>query len=255
MPDASESSIQYRKSAFTASLLLAPVMLFFPSGTTRADAAKLAIVGAVVTIFFLFTGDAWFPGGAVQFIDYADAIVHGTVLYPDAAQRDAGYPLIIILSGYLLSHSFIGVFLIQAAFAISLPLLIYEALRRLSPSCAFYTGLTSIVSLNPIFFMKMIHHDQTYIFFSILTLNVLMLFVQTKQIRFLYLFTLVAICASVTRPAGNALFPIFLGVSYFAARGNLRHYVACVLIFGLFLAGYAWHRYAIFDMKDLQATP
>ncbi len=82
-----------------------------------------------------------------------------------------------------------------------------------------------------------------------------MLFVQTKQIRFLYLFTLVAICASVTRPAGNALFPIFLGVSYFAARGNLRHYVACVLIFGLFLAGYAWHRYAIFDMKDLQATP
>ena len=150
-----------------------------------------------------------------------------------------------------LSHPY---FLIQAAFAIVLPLLIYTGLRRLSPSLAFYTGLASIVTLSPFYFMKIIHHDQTYIFFSMLTVCPLLIFVQTKQVRFLYFFTLAAICASIARPAGNALFPIFLVASYIAARGSIRHYLVCSLVFGLFLVGYARHRYIIFDMKDVHTT-
>ena len=234
---------------------LAPLALFFSSNCRRADLAKLAFLGTLVAVFFLFTAKCLFPGGAFQFIEYADAILQGGTLPPDIAQRDAGYPLLIILSGYPFSHSLIPLLLIQAGFAVALPPLIYEALRRLSPTTAFYTGLASIAMLTPIYFMKMIHHDQTYVFFSIAMLCMLLIFVQTRATRFLYYFTFAAIAASISRPAGNALFPIFLIVSYIAARGNIRHYVACAVIFGLFLAAYSWHRYVIFDEKNAGEMP
>ncbi len=236
-------------------LALAPIALFVPGGSARIDRAKLAILSALTATFFLFATKTWFPGGASQFMRYADAIVHGTTLPPDVAARDAGYPLLIILSGYSLSHSFIPLLLIQAGFAILLPIVVYESLRRLSPIPAYYVGLASIVTLSPFYFMKMIHHDQTYIFFAELMLCLLLIFVQTKQPRFLYLFTIAAICASVARPAGNALFPLFLIIGYLAARGSILHYLACSTVFAAFVAGYAWHREVIFDMQHSPATP
>lgn len=234
---------------------LLPITLFFPSDCRRADLAKLALVGSVVVLFFLFTAKCVFPGGAIQFMQYADAILHGTTLKPDIAQRDAGYPLLIILSGYPFLHSLIPLLLIQAAFAIAMPLLIYEALRRLSANTAFYTALASIVLLFPIYFMKMIHHDQMYVFLSILMLCMLLMFVQTTKIRFLYYFTFAALAASIARPAGNALFPVFLFVSYISVRGSIRHYIACFALFGLFVAGYSWHRYVIFDVRHAGELP
>jgi hypothetical protein len=233
----------------------APVTLLLPSDLARVDRAKLTLVSTLAATFFLFAGKTWLPGGAFQFMRYADAIVHGTTLPPDIAQRDAGYPLLIILSGFPFSQSLIPLFLIQAGFAILLPLLVYESLQRLSPRTAFYAGLASILMLSPFYFMKMIHHDQTYIFFSMLILCSLLIFVQTKRFRFLYLFTIFAIYASVVRPAGNALFPLFLIVSYIAVRGGIAHYAACSIIFAVFLAGYAWHRHVIFDVAHAQATP
>jgi len=245
-----------RGAAVTLPLLaLAPIALLVPSGSVRADRAKLALLSTLTATFFLFATKTWFPGGASQFLQYADAIVHGTILPPDVAARDAGYPLLIILSGYLSSHSFIPLLSIQAGFAILLPILVYESLRRLSPVTAYYVGLASIMTLSPFYFMKMIHHDQTYIFFAELMLCLLLIFVQTKQPRFLYFFTIAAICASVARPAGNALFPLFLVIGYLAARGSILHYLACSAVFAAFVAGYAWHREVIFDMQHSPATP
>ncbi len=246
----------YRGPAATLPLLaLAPITLLVPSGSARTDRAKLALLSALTATFFLFTTKTWFPGGASQFIRYADAIVQGATLPPDVAARDAGYPLLIILSGYLSSHSFIPLLLIQAGFAILLPIAVYESLRRLSPMTAYYVGLASIVTLSPFYFMKLIHHDQTYIFFAEVMLCLLLVFAQKKQPRFLYFFTVAAICASVARPAGNALFPLFLVVGYLAARGSILHYLACSTVFAAFVAGYAWHREVIFDMQHSSATP
>jgi hypothetical protein len=245
-----------RGAAVTLPLLArAPIALFVPSGSPHADRAKLALLSTLTATFFLFATKTWLPGGAGQFIKYADAIVHGTTLPPDVAARDAGYPLLIILSGYLSSHSFIPLLLIQAGFAILLPIVVYESLRRLSPMAAYYVGLASIITLSPFYFMKLIHHDQLYIFSVALMLCLLLIFVQTKQPRFLYFFTITAICASVARPAGNALFPLFLLIGYLAARGSILHYLACSAVFAAFVAGYAWHREVIFDMQHSAATP
>lgn len=236
-------------------LVFAPIALLFPSGIRRVDVAKLTVLGTIFALFFLFAAKTWFPGGAAQFFQYTDAIIHGGTLPPSIAQRDAGYPLLIILSGYPITGSLIGVLLLQAAFAIISPLLIYKALQELSPTIAFYSGLLSIFSCTPFYFMKMIHHDQTYIFFSILVLSLLMIFVQTKQPRYLYFFIIAAAGASLARPAGNALVPIFLLVSYIAARGRILHYAGCLTIFVALVAVYAWHRDVIFDVKHGGAMP
>ena len=53
---------------------------------------------------------------------------------------DAGYPLLIPSVDTLCFILIIPIFLLQAAFAITLPLLIYEALKNLSPTMAYYTG-------------------------------------------------------------------------------------------------------------------
>ncbi len=235
-------------------LAVAPISLFLSSGLTRADRAKLAILGALLAIFFLFAGKVWFPGGADQFMVYAEAVAHGTMLTPNFGQREAGYPLLILLSGYPWLHSLLPVFLLQAAFAVVMPLLIYAAIRRLSQTAAFYAGLAGVVSLSPFLFMKMIHHDQSYIFFSVLMLCPLLIFVQTGRVRFLYLFTAAAICASVTRPAGNALFPLFLIASYITVRGKAVHHVACLAAFAAFMGGYGWHRHVILDEAHADRT-
>jgi hypothetical protein len=213
------------------------------------------LLGTLAASFFLFAAKTAVPGGAAQFVRYAEAIVHGTTLAPDVAARDVGYPLLIVLSGLPFLHSLIPLILIQAGFAILLPLLVYEGLRRLSSRLAFQAGLLSIVTLYPFYFMKMIHHDQTYIFFSMLMLCQLLIFVQTGQIRFLYFFTAAAICASLARPAGNALFPLFVIAAYVAGRGKILHYVICTAVFGGALAAYSWHRYVIFDVVHDHATP
>jgi hypothetical protein len=236
-------------------LALAPLTLVLSGGTARADLAKLVLLGTLLAVFFLFAGKVWFPGGADQFMNYAEAIARGTVLTPNFAQRDAGYPLLMLLSGYPWLHSLIPVFLLQAGFAALMPLLVYESIHRLSPTAAFYAGLASAISLSPFLFMKMIHHDQSYIFFSVLMLCPLLIFVQTKRVRFLYLFTIAAMCASVTRPAGNALFPLFLIGGYIAVRGRALHYLACAAAFAALMAGYSWHRHVIFDLAHVHTTP
>jgi len=235
--------------------MLTPVSLFLPGGSSRADHAKLGLLSAIVVGFFLFTGETWLPGGGRNFTTYAEGILTGKTLLPGLAQCDIGYPLLILLSGYPYFHSLIPIFLIQATFAIVLPLLTYEALCRFSPTLAFYTALAGIISLSGIYFMKMLFHDQTFMFFSILMICLLMLFVQTKNLRLLYGFTFAAIAASLTRPAGNLLFPFFIFAAFILVRGKPRHYLICLAIFFSCLGLDRWHRYVIFDTEHAAETP
>src|SRR5262249_39378751 len=90
---------------------------------------------------------------------------------------------------------------------------------------------------------------------TLLTTCLLLIFLQTRKFLFLYSFAFAAIAASISRPAGNALFPFLLVMAYLAVRGNVRHYLACALIFVAALAFYGWHRYVIFDMRHSPTIP
>ena len=94
--------------------LLYPLFLFLPSKSVGRDIAKIWFLGLIVTGFFLFMGPFSLPGGGNHFPLYADAIAHGLKLDPHYAQRDVGFPLLLLLTGYTLTGSFIGIALLQA---------------------------------------------------------------------------------------------------------------------------------------------
>jgi uncharacterized membrane protein YfcA len=140
----------------------------------------------MVTGFFLLLAPFSLPGGGNHFPLYADAIAHGLKLDPHYAQRDVGFPLLLLLTGYTLAGSFIGIALLQALFAILMPVLIYLAIYRFSRAAAFYAGLTAIVFLAPIYYMKWIHHDQTFIFFSLLMVTILLRYLEQRDQDFFF---------------------------------------------------------------------
>jgi len=133
---------------------------------------------------------------------------------------------------------------------------VYVALEKNSPNIAFYAGLACIFSLSPFTYLKFFYPDEAYIFFNLLAVTLLIRFIQSKNdYKLLYLFTLVSIAASFTRTAGNLMYPVLLTIAYISARGNLRHYASCVLIFVLAAGLYQWHRYDVFDMRHQTSVP
>ena len=184
--------------------------------------------------FFLVTGNYCVPGGALEFVVFGKALVslvqgHLKVV-PQAADRSVGYPLLLSLSGFFQNGSLIGITIIQALMAILIPVLVYLTMLPVSISGAYYTAIASIISLGPFLFVKWLHHDQTYIFCSILTLWTFSRFVNTKRARELFWLTLAIIATTFARPAGGLLFPVLVVVAYFIVRGPIRQYWRCPLI-------------------------
>jgi hypothetical protein len=237
------------------SLAATPAAFLLPSRSPHVNAGKLALISMIVVVFFLFTSGYNFPGGAGHYPDWAEAIVHGTTLSPDLAQREVGFPLLYILGGFPFTHSFIGITLILAAFGVLIPVLVYYSLTRASSAIAFYMGLACILSLSPVTYMKFFYPDQADMFFNLLAMTLLIGFLWSGRFQMLYFFTLAALAASLTRTAGNLMYPVLMVVAYVTVRGQFRHYVACVLIFTLGLGANAWHRYEIFDMRNHPSHP
>ncbi len=237
------------------SLIATPAAFFLPSRSMHVSAGKLALIATLVTVFFLFTAGYNFPGGAGRYTDWAEAIVHGSTLDPAFAAGEGGFPLLYILGGFPWLHSFIGITLVLAAFAVLMVVLVYWSLVRASPAVAYYMGLACIISLSPFTYMKFLFSDQADMFFSLLSVALLIEFIWTGRFRMLYLFTFAAVAASFMRAAGNLMFPMLLTIAFIATRGRIRHFLACALIFALAAGAYQWHRYEIFDMRHQASTP
>lgn len=219
------------------------------------DTARIFLVALLFGAFFLFAAPYYFPGGANGFTDYAYSLAHGGIQSPANAQRDVGYPLLLWLSGYPYTGSFIGITIIQALMALFMPIIVYWTIRPTFPRTAYLVGLASVLSLAPFYFMKMIHHDQTYIFFSIASACLLSRLVETNKISYLYPLTLSMVMLSFTRPAGNLLFPILLAITFMINRGAIRHYAISIALFIAFTAVYQYHRHEIFDMAHRSSMP
>lgn len=237
------------------SALLAPFALALPTHDHRANVTKIATLSLFPTTFFLFAGVYTFPGGAHLFVMYADYLAHGGVLRPDIAQRDIGYPLLLWLTGVTYTGSFIPITLVQTAFTYLLPLMIYKAIDPRFPCLAFVTALLSMASFAPYHFMKWIHHDHPYLFFTVLTALCFILLTRAQTPKHAYTMTLAAILASLTRPAGNLVYPVLLGIAALLKPRMWRHYLVCLLLFCCMLYGYYLHRTTAFDVREGKPMP
>ena len=236
-------------------LAATPLAFLLPSRSPHVSAGKLALINTVFAVFFLFTAEYQFPGGAIQITRWAEAIVHGTTLRSGIAQKDVGVPLLYIFSGFTIFHSFIGITLVQAAFGILMPVLVFYALVRASPTVAYYAGIALTLSLAPVLYIKWLYHDQSYIFFNLLAITLMVAFLWSRRPRTLYFFTLAALAGSFTRAAGNLMYPVLMAVALVTVRRPIRHFVGAALIFVAGVGLYQWHRYEIFDMRNRPHIP
>jgi hypothetical protein len=222
-----------------------------------SDLLKISFFSITFTLFALFSTGLVFVGGASQFTDWAEAIAHGGHLPATSgyASRDVGFPILLWLSGYPQIHSFIGMTLIQAAMAGLMPLIIYLAIRPISAAAAYYTALTFLFSMFPFTYMKWMHHDQTYAFFTMLSVGLLVAYITSRRPWLLYLCTLAFVVTNVTRPAGNLLFPTFFVLALAFVRVPWRHYAISLALGVLLLGGYSLYRHWLFQVPIGQPLP
>jgi hypothetical protein len=230
---------------------------------TLSPAAQILVFSIAVQGFYLLTASYFIPDGAVDFIRYASALMHWQSVSaangPTSAAccgpvaREIGYPLLLILSGIYVTGSLIGITIIQSVMAVWIPVMVYWTLAHASELWAYRVGMFSVVSLAPLLFVKWLHHDQAYVFFTVVDAWLFTRFVVTGRPRDLYWLTAALIATSFTRPAGVLLFPPLLAVAYLVRRGPLKPYAVSILIFLVATVAYQFQRYEMFDKG--QADP
>jgi hypothetical protein len=153
--------------------------------------------------------------------------------------------LLLVLTGYPWTRSFIGITLLNAAFSIAIPVLTYAIVGSELPVIAFGVAIATIFSAVPFIFLKMIHHDQAYLFFTILALYFGVTFLRQGAVRWIYFMTLAALAATLTRPTGNLFIILALGFVFAVDRKRWAHYVVCAALSISVIAGYSAYRHSI----------
>ncbi len=211
------------------------------------DLIRIYLLGALPAFFFLYVGNVYIEPGASDFTKVAelmlrDAHLDGGLLNGGQG-REIGMALIWLLSGYELSHSLTGVIIIQVLMGLAIPMLCYLTLHPWLPRAAYYTGIAVALSLAPILLSKTLHHDQPYIFFTILTLYAFNRYTLTKSAGALYGMTASTFAAGLMRDAGTGLFWFLIPIcAWRAGRGNFKYVALAALMFVGANTAYARYR-------------
>jgi hypothetical protein len=211
-----------------------------PGGSHSINRAVILLLGGLITAFYLCSSRSYFAGGAGSFLEFALAIASGQ---PTLAivQRDIGYPVLLLLTGFPFTGSLVGVVAVQALMGFFMPLLVYFAVGRANPRAALIAALICIISLVPYQFIKMIYHDQLYMFLSLASAISFLWFIRSERPIALYIMTFAVLATSSTRPAALALLPALLIYAWMIRRGAAMHYIIVIALAVSF--GYASYEY------------
>ena len=206
------------------------------AGSKGFDLIRIYAIGAVVAFFFLWVGNIWVEPGSVDYINIAQAMLSGTDLRDNPPNgfsgRDIGVALIWIASGFPLTGSLTGFIIIQVAMGLAIPIFCYLAIRPWFPKTAYYTSIAAILSLSPILLSKYIHHDQPYIFFTVMSLYFVNKYVFTRDSRYVYLLMISVFAVGITRQAGWGLFWVLMPIClFFGGPKSYKHVILACLIF------------------------
>jgi hypothetical protein len=222
--------------------------------TSAYDMMRIFMVSAAVGFFYLYFGSFSVETGVAGYGEWAEALVSGkgfieqldSGLVEQLKNRDVGMPLIMVIGGFPFTHSLIGVTIIQALVGMAMPLLAYSAIRPWFPVAAYYTAIASAICLAPFVLFKFIHHDQPYIFFSMLSLWLVNRYIYTARPANLYALALAVVASALIRQVGKGLFPLMLTVCFIGRKDSAKrqyiHYLASILIFVGCAVGYSIYR-------------
>jgi hypothetical protein len=177
-------------------------------GVLRPASAAVLAISAVLAVFLALRGGFTFFGDSYTYFLYADLVAHGK-LEPYLYVRTAGYPALLILSGYTLSHSVVGILALQAVFAVLMPWLVYATFAQFDISMGVAAAAVCLCSLTSFFFQNTLYPDGTYLFFVFAALYFLGRSIVAGKQGGVYLCFACLGCACFLRPAGVALVAAF----------------------------------------------
>jgi len=219
------------------------------------DLIRIYAIGAVIAFFFLYFGNIRIENGASDYIELARTILNddGSLqkhLPNGVWGRDVGMALLWLVSGFPFTHSLTGVIIIQVLMGLMMPLLVYLTLEPWFPRAAYFTALATTLSLAPIILSKFIHHDQAYIFFTLVSVYLFNRYMLTKSAGSLYALATSIFAVGLVRQAGTGLFWLVMPIC--ALRGGKRHYPHFALAAIIFVgASISYSKYRAHMMGDL----
>ncbi len=212
------------------------------------DLLRIYALSTIIGLFYLYFGAFAVENGIAHYTQWSEAFVTGASLKGNSAFyiRDVGMAVVLFLSGYPFTHSFVGVVLLQFATAILIPILTYLSIRPWFPRTAYYTSIASVISLAPFLLAKTLHHDHPYIFLMILSLYIVNRYIVSHRPGYLYGLAVAVFSMSLIRQAGKGLHPLLMLVSLLeGTRKNLKHVFVSVLLFVALNFAYAKYRESV----------
>jgi hypothetical protein len=194
-----------------------------------------AVVSGSIALLFLLFGYVEFTTDSNTYLRYAiDMAQHG--FDPGLAKRTPGYPAILVLTGYTITGSLIGVLVLQAASGAAIPVITGAILRPISRWVAALTSAVMILSLTPFQFINRIHPDQFYVFMMVVIAALICRWLLSDRPLWLYLSCFSCLLASSLRPVGAVLVLACFGLAV-CRRRHLGHAAVCAALFLAVMVG------------------
>jgi hypothetical protein len=204
-------------------------------GATQFDLWITAVISGSIALFFLLFGYVEFTTDSNTYLRYAIDIAQHR-FDPGLAIRTPGYPAILVLTGYTLTGSLIGVLVLQAASGAAIPVLAGAILRPISRWVGALTSAVMILSLTPFQFINRIHPDQLYVFMMVVIAALICRWLLSGRPLWLYLSILSCVLASSLRPVGAVLALVCFGLAV-CRRRHLGHAAVCAALFLVVVVG------------------
>jgi hypothetical protein len=205
-------------------------------GVIQYDLWITAAISSSMAVFFLLFGYVEFTTDSNTYTHYAIEMVQGN-FDPSLAIRPPGYPAMLVLTGYTIAGSLIGVLILQAASGAAIPVIAGAIMQPISRWVAALTSAVMILSLTPFQFINRIHPDQLYVFMMVVMAAFTCRWLLSNRPVWLYLSTLSCLLASSLRPVGAALILVCFGVAV-CRRRHLGHAAVCAALFLVVVVGF-----------------
>jgi hypothetical protein len=177
------------------------------SGRRIVIAATFMASVAVAAYLALHGGFTLF-GDSYTYFRYADLLARGE-FQPDLYVRTAGYPILLVLTGYTITHSLVGPLIVQALFAGVMPLLVYKTFAPFGLWIGIVAAAVCLSSLTPVFFQNTFYPDAAYLFFTFAAVYCITRFAVSRKPQFIYWCFASLAFAFFLRPAAIALLVTF----------------------------------------------
>jgi hypothetical protein len=208
----------------------------------------IIFLSALVSLSLLGISAAFNVGDADSYLNFARKIVQFSG--PTHAERTFGYPLLLILSTFTMTHSFVGILLVQAGMSVAITWFIYQICVFFSKSFAFIMSLLAIISLIPYNFQCVIFHDQAQLFFLLFLTYSLLAFTKHGTYKTAFMVLLVYSIMTCFRPTNTLLLPVILLNFYIILHKDKRRLdflkltiamLTILLVVHLFTEAINWH--------------